>query len=97
MQLHSPSQIRIHQEYFTPPPLNFNDESPSTSHLGKWKEREGEPVDNLDGREGDPEESDEGWEAELDESLSPGITEIQDWLTLRAQIKEDLEKKAKSL
>jgi len=97
MQSASPSQVWIRQESVTPPPLHFDDELPSTACLsGKRKEREGEPADNQG--EGDLEEdSDEEWEAELDDSFNPGTTEIRDWSTLRAQIKEDLRKKAKSL
>jgi len=86
-------QVQIRQESVTPPPLNFDDEVPSTSHLGKRKEREGETKDAE--RESNPD--DEEWEVELDESLAPTATEIWDWLTLRAQIKTDLTKKAKSL
>ena len=55
----------------------------------KIKEREGETAD--------AERDDEEWEAGLNESFAPGTTEIQGWLTLCAQIKEDLKKKAKSL
>ena len=83
-------QVQIRQESVTPPPLNFDDDDvPSASCLGKRKEREGETAD--------AERDDEEWEAELDESLAPGTTEIRGWLTLRAQIKEDLKKKARSL
>ena len=45
----------------------------------------------------DPNLADEEWEAELDECLAPNPTEIQDWSTLREQIKKDLERKYKSL
>jgi len=72
-------QVQIHQESVTPPPLNFDDEVPSTSHLGKWKEREGETTDAE--RESDPD--DEEWEAELNDSLTPATTEIQDWAGLQ--------------
>lgn len=92
IQSRSLNQVRIRQESVTPPPLNFDYEVPS-AHLGKRKEREDEPA-----KEGDLEEdSEEDWEAELDESLNPGTAEIRDWLTLRAQIKDDLKKRAKSL
>ena len=84
-------QVQIRQESVTPPPLYFNDEVPPASHLGKRKEREDETSERV----GDPD--DEEWEAELDESLAPGTSEIRDWLMLRAQIKADLKKKAKSL
>jgi hypothetical protein len=82
-------EIQIRQESVTPPPLNFNDEVPPASCLGKRKEREAEIAD--------AERDDEEWEAELDESLAPGTADIRDWLTLRAQIKADLKKRAKSL
>jgi len=56
-----------------PPPLNFDEEVLSTSHLGKQKEREAETTDAE--RESDPD--DEEWEAELNESLAPATTEIR--------------------
>ncbi|KIJ96421.1 hypothetical protein K443DRAFT_10648 [Laccaria amethystina LaAM-08-1] len=67
-------EIQIRQESVTPPPLNFNDEVPPASCLGKRKEREAEIAD--------AERDDEEWEAELDESLVPGTADIWDWLTL---------------
>lgn len=102
IQSHHPSlrpSPQIRQESVSPPPLNFDDEVPSNSRgesrLGKRKEREGEITDAE--RESDPDRDDEEWEAELDESLAPATTEIRGWLILRAQIKTDLKKKAKSL
>ena len=87
----SPSPIfansdQIRQESITPPPLLFEDE---ISLLGKRKT----------GPEHDAESDlmDEEWEAELDECLAPNTTEIQDWDTLRKQIKKDLDRKYKSL
>ena len=89
----------------TPPRLLFDD---GISHLGKRKtgpngSAEKEPVnsdvpDQVNTAESDDSDlADEDWEAELDECLTPNPTEIQDWSTLRKQIKKDLARKYKSL
>ena len=55
--------------------MHFDDELPSTAHLGKRKGREEEPAGS---GEGDPQDSvDEEWESELDESLGRGSAEIE--------------------
>ena len=89
----------------TPPQLLFDD---GISHLGKRKigpnsSAEKEPV-NADipdqantAESDDPDLADEDWEVELDKCLAPNPTEIQDWSTLREQIKKDLARKYKSL
>ena len=89
----SPDCIQIRQESMSPPRVSFNDE---IACLGKQKTGPGIKSANAVNIESD-DLIDEEWEAELDECLAPNLTQIRGWDTLHTQIKEDLEKKFKSL
>ncbi|EDR10094.1 uncharacterized protein LACBIDRAFT_325694 [Laccaria bicolor S238N-H82] len=102
----SPS-VRIREESVTPPPLFFNRPTRKRKASGSLESEDSEDemmsnplgdnsgeqqrVEDLQG-----EESADAWEEELDETLMPNA-EIQDWATLRTQIKTDLKKKHKSM
>ena len=89
-----PENVQIHQE--TPPLLQllFDDQ---IIQLGKRKATHDNSV-NLDQTNlEDPIVTDEQWEDELDECLAPNSADIRGWDLLREKIKNDLEKKYKSL
>ena len=88
--------FQIRQETPLPPQLLFDDQ---IIQLGKRKDTHDGSAD-LDPDQTNPEDSvatDEQWEDELDECLVPNLTDIRGWDLLREQIKNDLEKKYKSL
>jgi hypothetical protein len=93
--------VQIREESMTPPRLLFDDQIPQ---LGKRKigpdSRPENPTDPDSAAQKNTDEldlADEEWEAELDECFASNPTEIRDWNTLRNQIKNDLNKKYKSL
>jgi hypothetical protein len=100
----SPS-MPIREESVTPPPLVFDNPAQKRRAPGNLDDDDSEETSNKGGDGGDRQrfeeemreaESIEAWEEEVDETLTPN-TEIQDWATLRAQIKADLKKRHKSL
>jgi len=86
--------VHIREESVTPPPLHFDDDSIPVSEATTSRKRKADEM-NISG--GDIRTNGEdSWEEELDETLIPNV-EIQDWNTLRTQIKKDLKKGHKSL
>ena len=102
--------VRIRQESMTPPPLLFvntrkrkatrlgdtNDDSGSDSEMENDEPALAQPQTPADILADDRLSGEDSWEDEIDEALVAN-SEIQDWKTLRTQIKDDLKKKHKSL
>jgi hypothetical protein len=91
-----PENFQIRQETLPPPQLLFDDQ---IIQLGKRKDT-GTHDDSAEPDQTNPEDpiaTDEQWEEELDECLVPNLTDIRGWDLLREQIKNDLQKKYKSL
>ncbi|EDR06554.1 uncharacterized protein LACBIDRAFT_300092 [Laccaria bicolor S238N-H82] len=93
--------VQIREESMSPPRLLFDDQ---ISLLGKRKngcesnpENSADPHHAAQKNTDDLELADEEWEAELDECFASNPSEIRDWHALRDQIKNDLNKKFKSL
>ena len=76
--------------------------SAAVSENGSLSEGDGDSDDDIEGSDShihgmNDEDAAEDWEHELDETIQCPPAEIKDWQVLRAQIKQDLKKRSKTL